>query len=206
MADRDDFIGLVNHIERQNANIDGLLDMLEDSDFFKAPASTRFHCAHEGGLVAHSLNVYSMLKSMNKSVYEAFGMTSPYDEDTIRIVSLFHDISKMNYYEPSVRNVKVYKENGSKYDEMGRFDWEAQKSFKVKEPEDRYMLGTHGENSARILSQYIPMTDEEYSAILNHHGAFDNPKIDWTGLANRYSLVQLLHSADCLACYIIEKV
>lgn len=51
-------------IYKQNIKRDGadkLLEWLEKSDFFKAPASTRFHGSHEGGLVAHSVNVYDML-------------------------------------------------------------------------------------------------------------------------------------------------
>ena len=35
--------------------IDKLLAWLEKSDFFTAPASTRFHGAHEGGLVVFSV-------------------------------------------------------------------------------------------------------------------------------------------------------
>ena len=40
-----------------------LLDFLlsKNSDFFTAPASSRYHCAYEGGLCEHSLNVYDCL-------------------------------------------------------------------------------------------------------------------------------------------------
>ena len=39
-----------------------LLHFLENqSDFFTAPASTRFHGAYKGGLVEHSLQVYDCL-------------------------------------------------------------------------------------------------------------------------------------------------
>lgn len=41
---------------------DSLLDWLEHSDFFVAPASTRYHGCYEGGLLQHSLNVYDCLK------------------------------------------------------------------------------------------------------------------------------------------------
>lgn len=36
---------------------DKLLEWLKSTDFFTAPASTRFHGAYPGGLVKHSLNV-----------------------------------------------------------------------------------------------------------------------------------------------------
>ena len=35
-----------------------LLAWLESTDFFTAPASTKYHGAYPGGLVDHSLNVY----------------------------------------------------------------------------------------------------------------------------------------------------
>ena len=76
--------------------IDKLLAWLEKSDFFTAPASTRFHGAHEGGLVEHSLNVYEQLVNGNPT-------------ETTAIVSLLHDLCKTDYYTVSTRNVK---ENG----------------------------------------------------------------------------------------------
>ena len=48
-----------NQVTRRGA--DKLLEWLESTDFFIAPASTRFHAAYEGGLLAHSLNVYNVL-------------------------------------------------------------------------------------------------------------------------------------------------
>ncbi len=55
-------------IETYNKNIhrpgaEKLLAWLEGTDFFTAPASTRFHAAYEGGLLDHSLNVYNVLIS-----------------------------------------------------------------------------------------------------------------------------------------------
>ena len=45
------------HVKREGA--DRLREYLTDkSDFFVAPASARYHCAHEGGLCEHSVNAY----------------------------------------------------------------------------------------------------------------------------------------------------
>ena len=41
---------------------DRLLSWLSTTDFFTAPASTKFHCACEFGLVLHSINVYKVLR------------------------------------------------------------------------------------------------------------------------------------------------
>ena len=53
-------------VEIYNKNItrpgaDRLLSWLETTDFFTAPASTRFHGACECGLVMHSINVYNAM-------------------------------------------------------------------------------------------------------------------------------------------------
>ena len=48
------------YIKRQGA--DRLLEWMDNrTDFFTAPASTRYHGAFSEGLVIHSLNVYDIL-------------------------------------------------------------------------------------------------------------------------------------------------
>lgn len=60
MDSKERFIEIFNNeVKREGA--DKLLDYIEKSDFFVAPASTRFHGAYKGGLVDHSLNVYDCL-------------------------------------------------------------------------------------------------------------------------------------------------
>lgn len=46
--------------------IEELIKYLESTDFYTAPASSRFHCDYEGGLVSHSLNVYTCLVKKKK--------------------------------------------------------------------------------------------------------------------------------------------
>lgn len=53
---------------------DAMLEWLErETDFFEAPASTKHHGAHPGGLVEHSLNVYRRLRQI--TVLETYGTT-----------------------------------------------------------------------------------------------------------------------------------
>ena len=60
---KEQFIEIFNdHIKRPGA--DALLAWLEKSDFFTAPASTRFHLSEPGGLVKHSIHVYERLREM----------------------------------------------------------------------------------------------------------------------------------------------
>lgn len=196
------FVSLVNSINRVGFEKDKLLYKLEHSDFYEAPASTIFHKNVKGGLVAHSLNVYNTLCTLVK----AFNIDC-YSQDTIKIVSLFHDISKMNFYEPYYRNVKVYSDNGSKKDDGGKYDWKAELSYKVKDAEKRYLFGTHGQNSERILSYFTPLTEEESVALIWHHAGMDSNDTykDLTPILNKYSLAVLLHMADFISVYILES-
>ena len=196
------FIDLVNSIQREGFYKEKLLYKLENSDFYTAPASTVFHNSFEGGLLDHTLNVYYQLVNLVQSNH-----ITTYSDDTLKIVALFHDISKMNFYEVYVRNVKKYSDKGRNSDAMGKFDWSAEKGYKVKEATDRYLFGTHGQNSERILSYFMPLSEEESAAIIWHHAGMDNGLADkdLTPILNRYPLVVLLHVADMLATYITER-
>lgn len=133
---------------------DKLLDYLCSSDFFTAPASTRYHNCFEGGLVQHSLNVYKCLNAYLKSerMTEEYGLE--YSEETIAIAGLLHDVCKINCYKPGVRNVK---ENGV---------WKQVSTFELH---DDLPYG-HGEKSVYIINGFIRLTREEAFAIRYHMG------------------------------------
>ncbi|GHV43641.1 hypothetical protein FACS189490_13840 [Clostridia bacterium] len=82
--------------------INNLIRWLESTDFFTAPASTRFHGNYAGGLVEHSVNVYNNLLKLN-DVYKLSD-----NPETLAIISLFHDVTKANCYKEDFRNVKNY--------------------------------------------------------------------------------------------------
>ena len=195
------FIDIVNSITRKDAKIEELLNKLEESDFYYAPASTQYHGSFAGGLVDHCLNVYYNLKSMVKSKH----LEDKISEDSIAIVGLFHDISKMNYYEPCSRNVKVYSESGSKRDEVGKFDWQSIPGYRKRE--DRFLYGSHEQTAEYIIRHYIPLTVEESVAILNHMGGLapDSTKLELAPYFEKYSLLTLLHCADMISTYIDER-
>ena len=201
---KDYFLDLVRSIEREGMNTDRLIAQLEGSDFFIAPASAMYHNAFNGGLCAHSLNVYKTLVNMCNAMYP--DNTCPYDANALKIVALFHDFDKMNKYECNIINKKVYSEAGTKYDQMGKYDWVSVAGYKRKEAADVFLLGTHGENSVYMTETFIPLTTEEHAAILNHHSSYDNHQLNITPIFNRYSLACLLHLADMASTYIIEKI
>lgn len=202
---------------REGANWEGLLKKLESSDFFTAPASTKYHGAYKGGLVDHCLNVYYNMMSLAKNkhllaVYDSETneiIEGEISEDSIAITALLHDFSKMNYYKIDYRNKKVYCETGSKKDENGRFDWVSVPSYATIPQEERFLYGNHEETAEFMIRQFIPLNYQESTAILHHHFTLSFDCIKDAGVVgnvyNRYPIATLLHVADTLASYIDER-
>lgn len=135
---------VTNTIRRDGIN--DLMAWLESTDFYSAPSSTRYHGAEPGGLVAHSITVYNRLKQKH---------TDETDE-TIAIVSLFHDLCKCNFYKQTFRNVK--NEVTGKWEKVPAYDID-----------DKFPLG-HGEKSVFTIMKFMKLTDEEAMAIRWHMG------------------------------------
>ena len=195
------FIELLRKITREGAAIDRFIYKLEHSDFFEAPCSTKYHLAVRGGLCAHCLSVYTALCQLaNLYAPEQFS------EETLIIAALCHDMDKMNKYEETFKNVKVYSPDGKKYDEGGKFDWVAQKSYVVKDASERFIYGHHGQNSEYITGSFIPLTIEESIAINNHMGnIFDDYKcLDISDIYTKYPLATFLHIADYVSTFYLE--
>jgi hypothetical protein len=200
---KQEFLTLIQSIKREGANIESLVNKLCSSDFFVAPASTKYHCNYAGGLCEHSLNVYhnlDRLVSNQKGLDECC-----YDDDTLKIVALLHDVSKMNIYEQTAKNEKVYCEDGDKYDAIGRFRWETTLGWKTKE--NKFVYGSHEETSEFIARQFIPLTLDESVAILHHMGSlgWDSAQDNIASVYSHYSLSLILHMADMISTYVDER-
>ena len=201
---KEEFIAFIRSIKREGANIEGLVNKLENSDFFTAPASSKYHGAYEGGLCEHSLNVYyNLLKTVQgcKKLDEVC-----YDEDTLKIVALLHDLSKMNRYEKACKNTKVYCEDGNKQDELGRYKWVTEIGYKTKE--NAFLYGNHEQTSEFMVRTFIPLNLDESVAILHHMGgmAFDSAQDNIGRIFNEYQLALVLYLSDMQATYIDERI
>ena len=175
-------------ITREGA--DRLLDFLIKSDFFTAPASTRYHGAHEGGLVAHSLNVYDCLVDIlsRPRMKELYGVE--YSDESIAIAGLLHDVCKVNFYKTSFRNVK---------DENGK--WVSAPYYTI---EDTLPYG-HGEKSVYIVSGFLRLTRDEAFAIRYHMGFSGPEDANQIGKAlEMFPLAFALCVADMEASYYME--
>ena len=111
------FLDLVGSIERDGIN--ELVAFLEKSDFFTAPASTRFHCSLPGGLALHSLNVYHMFEHKCKS--EPFkSILGDMPEDSRKIITLLHDVCKTYIIGIRKFTVTLDQREMKKEDSIGR--------------------------------------------------------------------------------------
>lgn len=177
---KEEFIKLLKSTNREG--MDDVLNFLEKSDFYTAPASTRFHGSYEGGLLEHSFKVYEIFAEKIKNA----GLNTP--NETIIISALLHDICKVNFYKTDYRNAK-----------NARGEWEKVPYYTI---EDTIPYG-HGEKSVMMLTEYIKLTNEEKYAIRWHMG-FSEPKEVYGTLGEaykKYPIALLLHEADLEANY-----
>lgn len=184
------FISIVKS-EISRAGIDKLMDYLtEKSDFFTAPASTRFHGSYDGGLAQHSLNVYDCLKDYltrprTKELYKM-----DFSGETVAIAGLFHDICKTDVYKRGTRNVK---------NDMGV--WEQVPTYFF---EDNLPYG-HGEKSVYMITGFMRLTREEAFAIRYHMGfSGTEEKNSVSKTFEMFPLAFALSTADMEASYFVD--
>lgn len=178
------------NIKREGS--ENLLNWLIKSDFFEAPASTKFHSNEAGGLVKHSVLVYERLLKKLQSEYGE-NYEEKYSKETLAVVGLLHDVCKVDYYKVEYRNVK---ENG---------EWVQKPYYTV---EDNLPYG-HGEKSVYILSGFMKLSREEAMAINWHMGGFDTRvqggSYSLSDAFSRYPLAVLFHTADLETTYLDEN-
>lgn len=209
------FEELMSAIERPG--IDKLMDYIRKSDFYTAPASTKFHLSCKGGLLQHSLNVYEAMKHRLKMegdglVYKVAGhIVAKIDEDSLKIVTLLHDLCKTNFYEEGTRNQKTYDKakvaNAQRWqikeDSNGKFIWETVPTYAVN---DKNPYG-HGEKSVMMIEEFMKLSMEERYAIRWHMGMGDctyNQIQAFNASCEKFPLVLLLHNADQEASHFLE--
>ena len=180
-------IAILSRVERKG--MENVIKYLEESDFFVAPASTRFHGNYAGGLAEHSLNVYEIFK--RKNIEYDFGLS----DDTTAIAALLHDVCKINFYTVYDKNVNVAGP-GEKP------KWIKTPAYGVN---DIFPVG-HGEKSVIILQRLMALTREEIILIRWHMGGYE-PKENLNNVSaawNLYKAGVALHTADLESSYLLE--
>ena len=182
-----------NDIHREG--IEDLLKYLQESDFFEAPASTKYHGSYEGGLVQHCIDVYNALHDELAFIY-GDNYLGVYSEETIAIVSLFHDLCKVGRYKAGTRNVK---------DPVTK-QWHGEPTYFYND--EAFEMG-HGASSVYTVQKFINLEDFEAQAIFWHMGAYDISNYsNLNGLSSAFeknTLAFALHRADMMATYVIDN-
>lgn len=150
------------------------------TDFFVAPASTKYHGAYAGGLFDHSMNVANVLCYLTGAE-----MAEPWMRpESPFLVGIFHDLTKIGKY--------AVNDTGD--------------GFKWSPATDRPIYGGHGAESVIRVQQLIQLTVEESLCIRFHMGAYE--KDDWEAFdraIKQYPNVLWTHTADMIASKMLEK-
>jgi len=170
-------------------NVTAFFRWLEaDTDFLRAPASTRFHLATRNGLLIHSINVYYNLRKL------AEDNNLEYSLDTIMLCGVFHDLCKVNTYK-----------EGFRWQKDDNQQWQKVPTFEV---DDVFPMG-HGDKSVFLLMQHgISLSDEEAIAIRQHMGPWDTTQQQMRQVGDtfhKYPLAFWLHIADMVSNFVTEN-
>lgn len=216
---------LDRYVKREG--IKSLMDMLDRTDFYTAPASKFYHSNYEGGLVQHSLYVYQALLDHLVNHADLEGLVEVVNlakggeillEDQIELLNnatkiffgdkvtfesvvictILHDLHKLNYYEKYTKS--VFKG----YDDWGKKIFEDEDNYKVRE--DAFVFGCDGSNSNYLIRAHIKMSYEEQLAVENHMGYIDgHPQSSASKAWAKSPLSLYLHLADMEATYYYER-
>lgn len=163
--------------------------LYEETDFFTAPASTKWHAAYPGGLFDHSLGVAQVLVELTqKDICHAWQRSvSPY------IVGLLHDATKFGAY------VMRQEMNPIKQEIETCYEWN---------PEYEELSPIHGEDSLlKVHTHLLELTEEEQACIRWHMGAYEG-KHSWDkydAAIRKFPNVLWTHTADMFASKVMEE-
>lgn len=205
----EEFENLYNEYILPRDGGDKLLEFIRKSDFYTAPASTKYHLSEEGGLLQHSLNVFHCLMSKASNPTWAKIIT-PDKYKTAACVALLHDLCKTYFYDKELKNTKTYDPDivasfggrGVKHDAKGDYVWTMAEAYAYN---NRFPLG-HGSKSVFFIQQFIKLTMEEIACIYWHMGAYCDSN-QWNELGDafeKYPLALALHEADMEAAHLLE--
>ena len=162
-----------------------ILDWVESTDFYEAPASTIYHESFLHGLLYHTLTVYNNMVQL----YQIPKFFKKVDIDSTALCCLVHDWCKIGLYEPYKRNVK-----NDKTGQWERVDAYRRRSFP-------HVFG-HGATSMYMVMKLFKLTEEEALGIRWHMGRWnvsENEVNEFQQACEQYPLVHLIQFADQLA-------
>lgn len=194
---RSEFVELLYSTGREG--MDEVINQLEELGFFQAPASSKFHLNHEGGLLEHSLNVCKVgLMLREQMLLLKPDLEESLNKESVIIASLLHDICKADIYQKCIRKRK---------DRLGQ--WVDYETYELDYSD--FPLG-HGEKSVIVLLRMgLDLSDDEIMAIRWHMSAWDLPfqspdlKANFDTAKRLCPLCTLIQASDGLASNLLES-
>lgn len=194
---RSEFVELLYSTEREG--MDEVIGQLEELGFFQAPASSKFHLNHEGGLLEHSLNVCKVGLMLREQMLALKpDLEESLNKESVIIAALLHDICKADIYQKCIRKRK---------DRLGQ--WVDYETYELDYSD--FPLG-HGEKSVIVLLRMgLDLSDDEIMAIRWHMSAWDLPfqspdlKANFDTAKRLCPLCTLIQAADGLASNLLES-
>ena len=183
---------MIDYIMKDSTEAASMKDWLDHTDFWTAPASTRFHGNFKGGLSLHTLMVIKQSLEFAHSVLENFYTSPAAPNYTVRAYDIFvaalcHDFCKTGFYEVEYRNTKDITGN-----------WIKQPFYKTLN--DNRNLG-HGNESVLMMIEILPSIINNrmvIEAVSRHMGFSDLSDSETFNYSNflQNPLVILLQLAD----------
>ena len=194
---RSEFVELLYSTGREG--MDEVIGQLEELGFFQAPASSKFHLNHEGGLLEHSLNVCKVGLMLREQMLTLKpDLEESLNKESVIIAALLHDICKADIYQKCIRKRK---------DRLGQ--WVDYETYELDYSD--FPLG-HGEKSVIVLLRMgLDLSDDEIMAIRWHMSAWDLPfqspdlKANFDTAKRLCPLCTLIQAADGLASNLLES-
>ena len=183
---------MIDYIVKDLSEAANLKDWLDKTDFWTAPASTKFHGNFKGGLSIHTLMVIKQSLVFAKPMLENFFASPEGEKYTITAKDIFisalcHDFCKTGFYSIEYRNTKDITGN-----------WVKQPFYKTKS--DNRNLG-HGNESVLMMLEIMPSIIHNrmvIEAVSRHMGFSDLSESESYNYSNflMNPLVILLQTAD----------
>lgn len=162
------------------------INWLRSTDFYSAPASTRYHESEPGGLLKHTLKV--LVQAYQLMTVPTFAFAN-LNLGEVTLAALAHDWCKIGKYELSTRNVKNEKTG----------TWEKVPCYNYKESDIPF---GHGVASMYVAMKFFRLNMQQALAIRWHMGRWyvaDSDINDLQHSNEKYPLVHLIQFADQLA-------
>jgi len=169
---------LKEKVINRKVSFKNLMNFIEsETEYLKAPASTKFHLSEEQGLLEHSCNVAEKMLKIKTSIAQEIS------EESCVIVALLHDLGKVGM--PG--NPEYLKSEG-KYPYIFNAD---------------LVFLSVPIRSIYLALPYIELSEEEVQAIVYHDGQYvaDNNSV----ARNEEPLTLLLQYADNWSGFVVEK-